>query len=522
MTRLFIRFYVGVLIVLFLAWYIHGWVSRERGAADRARVVTNAHAGGARLVADELNAGSTPKERRAILKEVRKRFLYNVSMEAIDSLPSNVAGALTKSDIAYDRDTVVVALSDGESIARLGPFLDLERESIEASLAGWMKLSKERLESVETHHRQQVLAEMQQIFPIQVQIVAPSEVPNEAQERMIQSETSIAFYGSGERWYSGIELDSTNHILRFGPFPSFENNEQKTATTTLALVLLPAAIAIALLLRPVALQLRRVENAAEAIAGGDLAARVDEKRMKSAKPLAQSFNHMASRTESLVRTQRELLQAVSHELRTPLARMRFAIDLIADAESDEERAKRLESLDQSTEELNGLVGELLSYVRMETAELTLDPELIALGDALQIILPKIASLYPDVSINERIGQADDACVWADRRGFHRALGNLVSNAGRHAKGKVEVRAKSVNGAMIIDVDDDGTGIAAEDRQRVFEPFVRLNQTTGHGVGLGLSLVHRIVHQNGGTVEVLDSPLGGCRVRTSWVHRPSDA
>lgn len=108
-------------------------------------------------------------------------------------------------------------------------------------------------------------------------------------------------------------------------------------------------------------------------------------------------------------------------------------------------------------------------------------------------------------------------LWADRRGFQRALGNLVSNAGRHAKTRVSIHCESMNGSTVIDVDDDGTGIAEADRQRVFEPFVRLQDAaeSGRGVGLGLALVKRIVTQNGGTVEVLDSPLGGCRIRTKW-------
>jgi signal transduction histidine kinase len=81
---------------------------------------------------------------------------------------------------------------------------------------------------------------------------------------------------------------------------------------------------------------------------------------------------------------------------------------------------------------------------------------------------------------------------------------------------VTVRAESVPGATIVDVDDDGDGIDEADRHRVLEPFVRLDDgTNGSGVGLGLALVNRIVAQHEGSVQVLDSPLGGCRVRTTW-------
>jgi two-component system sensor histidine kinase RstB len=193
----------------------------------------------------------------------------------------------------------------------------------------------------------------------------------------------VAFYPTGDdRWYAVTFLSGSTQVVRFGPFPSFERIEQKAATTTLTLVLLPVAFAIALLLRPVARQLHHVEHAALAIAAGDLTAWVDTRRVRSARSLAVAFNEMAGRTEAMVRTQRELLQAVSHELRTPLARTRFAIDLIAAAKDDAERTRWLESLDAATEELDGLVGELLRYVRLETNPPEVDVESIALSELL--------------------------------------------------------------------------------------------------------------------------------------------
>ena len=239
--------------------------------------------------------------------------------------------------------------------------------------------------------------------------------------------------------------------------------------------------------------------------------------MNSAKPLAQTFNDMASQTETLVRTQRELLQAVSHELRTPLSRMRFAINLIETAKGDEERQQRLESLDAATEELDELVSELLTYVRMETAVPTLRREHIVLHDSLGILIPKYAELHPQVQFDVSKSIAnDDPVISAERSGFQRVLGNLLGNAGRHAKTRVTVNAEVSDDIVTVDVDDDGNGISEPERERIFEPFVRLeNSTNGNGVGLGLSLVKRILTQHGGGVEVLKSPLGGCRIRTIW-------
>ena len=352
------------------------------------------------------------------------------------------------------------------------------------------------------------------------------DLPSEPKDR-ISGGADVAFYShQDDRWFAATPLSDGSEIVRFGPFPSFQKIEQKAATTTLALVLLPAAIAIALLLRPVARQLRLVENAAKAIAGGDLSARVDERRVHSAKPLAQSFNHMASRTETLVRTQRELLQAVSHELRTPLSRMRFAIDLIETAKDDAERKQRLDSLDAATEELDDLVGELLRYVRIETAEPRLNLEQVALRNVLEGLMPKYAALHPSVefAMSEQVDE-DSINVDADRLGLQRVLGNLLSNAGRFANRQVRISSRWKDGSTTIDVDDDGSGIPLQDRERVFEPFVRLNDGangSSHGVGLGLALVKRIVTQHGGSVEVMNSPLGGCRIRTNWPSAPNQS
>ena len=108
---------------------------------------------------------------------------------------------------------------------------------------------------------------------------------------------------------------------------------------------------------------------------------------------------------------------------------------------------------------------------------------------------KFGASYPAIEFRGLDALGDDnAIVWADRPGFLRAIGNLLSNAGRHAKSLVNIETKSEAGVTVINVDDNGEGIPASDRERVFEPFVRLENGSngnGRGVGLGLALVKRI-------------------------------
>lgn len=522
MTRLFIGLYLGVLAVLLAAWYIHGQVWNQRARADRSRVFEEAHGGGARLVAGELGAAATA-DLDQVLKQLQERFDYPIKRVPLEHLPASVQQRLASDDdVVYyvpegKREVVVAALVGSTEVVSLGPFPNYELRSIEESIGGWMRLAAAKLASVTPEQQQATLRKLQQNFEFPIDVAKRHDLPAETRMRLDTGNDVVFFKQDDDRWFAATPLSDGTDVVRCGPFPSFERIEQKAATTTLAYVLLPAALAIALLLRPVVLQLRRVEHTAKAIAGGDLSARVDERRVRAARPLAQAFNDMAERTETLVRTQRELLQAVSHELRTPLSRMRFAIDLIGTAKDDEEREQRLASLDTATEELDELVGELLSYVRLETAELKLNREPIALQEALNALVPKHAALHSPIKfgISDEIA-TDENIVLADRVGFQRVLGNLLSNAGRYAKSRVAVAAQRRGEFVVVDVDDDGGGIPDAERERVFEPFVRLeNGSSARGTGLGLALVKRIVTQHGGCVEVLASPLGGCRIRTTW-------
>jgi two-component system, OmpR family, sensor histidine kinase RstB len=523
-TRLFIRIYLSVLVVLVSAWYIHGKVLQARNEAELARTVEKAHGGGARLVARELDV--TPLHLRdQLLVHIRKRFNHPIEVLPVGKLPASIQRRLSSGeDVCYyqldeGRTGIAAVLSGGSEVVFLGPFPDYSRKAIEDAFAGWMRLTADKVAFDADHEA--TLAQLQKQFDYPVELITRTDLPEEQRARIEKGEDIVFYTAGNDRWFAATPLTPGADMLRFGPFSSLDRSEPKVAATTLALVLLPAALAIALLLRPVARQLRQVENAAKSIASGDLSARVDERRIGAAKPLAQAFNSMAGRTETLVRTQRELLQAVSHELRTPLSRMRFAIDLIETAENDAERKLRLVSLATAAEDLDELLDELLRYVRSETTEPLLHKEQVAVQDVLEALLSKYTVLYPSIDFCVSIeSDQDEKTAFVDRLGFHRVMGNLLSNAGRYAKSKVVLRAESSEEAVTIDVDDDGCGIPESERERVFEPFVRLDDRASRndrGVGLGLALVKRIVTQHGGSAELLTSPLGGCRARTVWLH-----
>ncbi|GAB3494545.1 hypothetical protein GCM10027521_43050 [Amycolatopsis cihanbeyliensis] len=110
---------------------------------------------------------------------------------------------------------------------------------------------------------------------------------------------------------------------------------------------------------------------------------------------------------------------------------------------------------------------------------------------------------------------DSLACTGDEAGLRRLVDNLVRNAIRHARSRVELRLHATREAAVLEVDDDGPGIAPGDRRAVFEPFVRLDHARARkdgGSGLGLAIVQAVATQHGGEVTIIDSPLGGARFR----------
>ncbi len=442
MTRLFLRFYLGVLAVLLAAWYLQGQISELQFNRELPQVAESAHQGGVRQIVARLNE-VPPEQRRAQLHQMRPQFDFPIYIADIQKLPDEPRARITgRDDIVFFSSQLAARLDSGTEVVRMGPLPTATQH--EHSFGGGIRLAAQRFDSAAEADRDTVLAEMTEEFGYPLELISKDKLPEWEQRRLFEPPHDVVLYGNKEGGFFLTPVLGRSQLLRFGPLPNFEATEQRVLGKTTAAALLIAALAIAVLLRPVVQQLRRVEFAARAISQGDLTARVDESKTRSAAQLAEAFNSMANQTETLLRTQRELLQAVSHELRTPLSRIRFAIDLIESAKDDEERQKRLQSLDDAAAELNELVGELLNYVRLENAEPKQPREPIALCEDIPALIEKHAALHPNVefSVNGLASSQNGILVEANPVALHRALGNLLSNAGRFAKSRVSISAQA--------------------------------------------------------------------------------
>ena len=326
-----------------------------------------------------------------------------------------------------------------------------------------------------------------------------------ARRSLGQREPVVLSHDSGPAIYLPLPDQDAVLVLRPGPVPPRFGGPYG-ATFGLALLLLIGG-ALYFMVRPVERQLEAITRAAERIRGGALDARAPVQRSDDAGQLAASFNAMAARVQAMVRGREALLHGVSHELRTPIARLRFALELLGDL--PEQRDQRLAEIDGDLVELENLVSQLLRYAELDAPRSTVGS--CDLGAVLVDLVDGATRLSDDLQVERR--GPDTLPTALDEELVRRALGNLLGNAARYGAGRVRVTLDVVGVSARVVVEDDGPGVAVEARERIFEPFVRLDEARSRdtgGAGLGLALVRRATAALGGTIQVDDGSLGGAR------------
>jgi two-component system, OmpR family, sensor kinase len=263
-------------------------------------------------------------------------------------------------------------------------------------------------------------------------------------------------------------------------------------------------VASILFARSLVRPLQRLEATALAFGKGEQNARTGLDRNDELGAAARAFDDMADRTTTLMRSERELMANVSHELRTPLARMRVALDLAAEGDAQTAREVTTE-IDRDVTELESLIDAVLTSMRLDLSASLLRREPIAPDELARRAQERARSIAPDHEVRVTAPHGMRA-IDVDPVLVRRVLDNLLDNARKYSEkaGPIELRVRETATAAVFEVEDRGIGIAAADLERIFTPFFRADRSrqrgTG-GVGLGLSLAHKIVTAHGGTIDV---------------------
>ncbi len=221
--------------------------------------------------------------------------------------------------------------------------------------------------------------------------------------------------------------------------------------------------------------------------------------------LARTMNSMLDRLEESSLQQRRFVSDASHELRSPVAAIRTQIEVALrrpDANWPDVAAKVLEE----DRRLDEAVAELLELARAEEG---VPPEPVDV-DLDEIVLEETGRSYRVPVDTHRVSAGR---VRGSGAQLARAVRNLLDNACRHARSRVDISLETSDGEVVLVVDDDGRGVPPEERDRVFDRFTRLDEGRARdagGVGLGLPMVRAIIGRHGGTVSVDDAPIGGAR------------
>ena len=279
-------------------------------------------------------------------------------------------------------------------------------------------------------------------------------------------------------------------------------------------VLLLSGVAIFLFVRSALRPLRRMTAASESIAEGDFDVRVDENRGgRELKEVSRAFNTMTKKLQGVEEGRREFVSNVSHELRSPITSIRGFAEGMADGViPEEEHPKYLRLVADESRRMSGLVDDLLALSRLERDDAKPELSDFDINEMLRRAIIRRMTELEEKKIDVSCEPETDPCyVRADRDRIEQVVINLLDNAIKFTGegGKITLSSRIRDGLAEITVQDNGIGVAEEDREKIFDRFFTADRahTSGKGTGLGLSICKRIMDMHGQSLRLLDTAEG---------------
>lgn len=308
-------------------------------------------------------------------------------------------------------------------------------------------------------------------------------------------------------------IPRSHYVLAVGPVPYlyFMHQMRLLDMALLAFIAISLAFPVFIWMRPHWQDMLRLESAAQRFGEGHFTERIHFDSASSFERLGVAFNQMADNINALIASKKALIDGIAHELRTPLVRLRYRLEMSENLTEAESLA-----LNRDIGQLEALIEELLTYARLDRPQNELKLSTPDLSAWIRSHIDDVQSVNPQRTLLLENSPGDYGAL--DMRLMERVLDNLVNNALRYSESTLRISLHLNGSEASLAVEDDGPGIAADARERVFEPFVRLDpsrdRATG-GCGLGLAIVHSIAQAMGGHVSCGESDLGGAKFCFSW-------
>lgn len=525
---IFLRIYAGLLLICLLvalfAQLLITTINAERVQTYREDMASAAFY----LIDSGLARQVTKQERNFWLSDVSTLFDTKFDIEPIAK-----ADFKTSEINRLNKQQAVVRFNGDTNTAQIYHKVSGEDSVLHVSVS---KLSEQQIKGVGVlllddlsyYHtlaeKQQRLQQIQKFFPFKLtlQSINKLQLDTDQKARLYRKDIVIMFRdntsveNSSIRVLAPTELQDT--VVDLGPIQLFNWFPLNLIISITLISMFLVSLGVYALIFPLERKLQLIQSGITKVREGKLNTKVKVVGEDEIAHLAATFNSMTEHIRRLIESQRELTRAVSHELRTPVARIRFAVDMLADTDDYEDRMSQRDYIDQDIESLNGLIDEILTYAKLEEGSPKMEWEDVDLQDLVGQIVRETNALGKSVTV--KMGTIPkDTFAQADRRYLHRVLQNLAGNATRYAESTIIITAGVDKNEAFISVEDDGHGIPEKDREKVFIPFARLDDSrtrASGGYGLGLSIVSRIAFWFNGRMAVDESPtLGGARFIMTW-------
>ena len=321
--------------------------------------------------------------------------------------------------------------------------------------------------------------------------------------------------GGSEEIYISIPEDKWNEFSNDFSVQVYNNKEdyKRNSLIISALLALLGGVAAYFISGHALKPIREFSDKIEEVQAQNLAdSGIEESKIKELNQLSVSYNKMLERLSDAFEIQRQFTANAAHELRTPLSLMQVQLDLYHSTQhpgSDADTVQMIKMLTEQNDRLGKMVKTLLDMSELQTVG---RDEKIILNDLVDEVLEDLEPLAQEKNI-KLIGKYKNITMIGSDILIYRLVYNLVENAIKynHADGQVTVNAYKKQKHIYLSVADTGSGIPKELRDRVFEPFFRVDKSRSRelgGVGLGLALVREIVRVHDGTISINSNPAGG--------------